>query len=105
MKRLILKNLNKHDLRSRDTLRPSSRYTSQDQLQMKGRELWKKVKSFKGYLHCKVILCYKIPLDVQLMNFFIWRKNHLLFLRRWGFCIFVKSADFKICDVIIGIVG
>ena len=71
MKRLILKNLNKHDLRSRDTLRPSSRYISQDQLQMKDRELRKKVKSFKGYLHCKVILCYKIPLDAQLMNFFI----------------------------------
>ena len=26
---------------------------------------------FKGYLHYKIILCHKVALDVQLMNFFI----------------------------------
>ena len=59
MKRVILKNLNKHDLRSRDTLRPPSRSASNERQIVEN-----KVKSFKGCLHCKVILCYKIPLDV-----------------------------------------
>ena len=27
--------------------------------------------TFKGYLRYKTILCYKVALDVQLMNFFI----------------------------------
>ena len=36
------------------------------------------------------------------MIFFIWRKN-VLFSRYLDFCIFVKSTDFKICDVIIDI--
>ena len=35
------------------------------------------------------------------MNFFIWRKNNVLFSRYRDFCVFVKPADFKICDVII----
>ena len=33
------------------------------------------------------------------MNFFIWRKNHVSFSRYLDFCIFVKTTDFKICDV------
>ena len=33
----------------------------------------------------------------------IWRKNDILFSRYLDFCDFVKSTDFKICDVIIGI--
>ena len=37
------------------------------------------------------------------MNFFIWRKNNVSFYRYRDFCVFVKPADFKICDVIISI--
>ena len=58
---------------------------------------------FKGYLCYKTILCYKTALDVYLMNFFIWRKNNASFLRYRDFCVFVKPAGFKICDVIISI--
>ena len=58
---------------------------------------------FKGY-HCyKTILCHKAVLDVQLMNFFIWRKSNVSFSRYQDFCVFVKPADFKICDEIISI--
>ena len=59
----------------------------------------------KGYLRYKTILCHKIALDVELMNFFISRKNNVSFSRYRDFCVFVKSADFKICDVIIDIAG
>ena len=58
---------------------------------------------FKGYLRYKTILCYKVTLDMQLMNFFIWRKNNVLFSRYRDFCVFVKPTNFKICDVIINI--
>ena len=34
------------------------------------------------------------------MNFFIWRKNNVLFSSYQDFCVFVKPADFKLCDVI-----
>ena len=37
------------------------------------------------------------------MNFFIWRKNNVLFSRYRDFCVFVKPTDFKICDIIISI--
>ena len=37
------------------------------------------------------------------MNFFIWRKNNVSFLRYLDFCVYVKSTNFQICDVIIGI--
>ena len=60
-------------------------------------------KIIKGYLRYKTILCHKVALDVQLMNFFIWRKNNVSFSRYRDFCVFVKSADLKICDVIISI--
>ena len=33
----------------------------------------------------------------------IWTKNNILFSRYLYFCYFVKSTDFKICDIIIGI--
>ena len=56
----------------------------------------------KGYLHYKSIFCQKVPLDVSLMNFFIWRKN-VSFSRYLVFCVFIKSTNFKICDVIIDI--
>ena len=36
-----------YDLRSRDTLRPPSRYASQDQLQMQGQRVEDKVKTLK----------------------------------------------------------
>ena len=36
------------------------------------------------------------------MNFSIWGKI-VSFSRCLDFCMFVKSTDFKICDVIIGI--
>ena len=45
----------------------------------------------KGYLHYKTIFCCKVALDVQLLNFFIWRKNNVLFSRHLDFCAFVKS--------------
>ena len=35
--------------------------------------------------------------------FLIWRKNDISFSRYLDFCAFVKSTDFKICHVIIGI--
>ena len=35
--------------------------------------------------------------------FLIWRKNNISFTRYLDFYAFVKSTDFKICDVIIGI--
>ena len=57
----------------------------------------------KGYLRHKTIFCHKVVLDMQLMNFFIWRKNHVLFSRYRDFCVFVKSADFKIRDLIMNI--
>ena len=60
---------------------------------------------FKGYLHCKTIFCHKVALDAQLMNFFIWNKNNISFSRYLDFRVFVKSTDFKICDVIISIAG
>ena len=49
-----------------------------------------------------VVFCYNIALDVELITFFIWKKN-LSFLRYLGFCVFVKSIDIKICDLIIDI--
>ena len=30
---------------------------------------------FEGYLRYKTIFCHEVALDVQLMNFFIWKKN------------------------------
>ena len=59
--------------------------------------------SFKGYLCYKIIFCHKVGFDVKLMNFFIWRENHVSFSRYQAFCDFVKSTNRKICDVIIGI--
>ena len=56
----------------------------------------------RSYLCYKTIFCDKVALD-ELMNFFIWRKNNTSFLRYLDFCVFVKSTDFKISDVIIGI--
>ena len=35
----------------------------------------------------------------------IWRKNNVSFSRYLDFYVFVKSADFKICDVIISFAG
>ena len=58
----------------------------------------------KGYLHYKTILCHKVAIDVQLINFFIWRKN-VSFSRYQDFCVFMKSTDTKTCDVIINIAG
>ena len=37
------------------------------------------------------------------MIFFIWSKNNVSFSRFLDFCAFVKSTDFKVCDVIISI--
>ena len=56
----------------------------------------------RSYLCYKTIFCNKVALDVWLINCFIWRKN-VSFLRYLDFCVFAKSTDFKICDVIIGI--
>ena len=61
-----------------------------------------KVECLKGYLCYKSIFPHKLALEVYLMNFFIWRKN-ISFSRYLDFCVFVKSTNFKICDVIIGI--
>ena len=36
-------------------------------------------------------------------TFLTWRKSNILFSRYLDFCTFVKSTDFKICDIIIGI--
>ena len=59
----------------------------------------------KGYLCYKTILCHKVALDVQLLNFFIWRKTNVSFLRYQDFCVFNEISTFQICDVIISIAG
>ena len=64
-----------------------------------------KCSQLKGYLCYKTILYHKVALDVQLMNFFIWRKNNVLFSRYQDFRVLVKFANFKICDVIVSIAG
>ena len=51
------------------------------------------------------LFCHNVALDMQLMNFFIRRKNNVSFTRYGYFYVFVKLADFKICDVIIRIAG
>ena len=56
----------------------------------------------KGYLRYKSIFCYMVALDVQLIIFFYLRKI-CFFLEICSLCVFVKSTNFKICDVIIGI--
>ena len=61
------------------------------------------ISELKKYLRYKTGICHKVAFDVQLMNFFIWRKNNILFSRYLDFCVFVKSADFDFCDVIISI--
>ena len=33
--------------------------------------------TFKGYLYYRTIFCHKVALYVQLMDFFIWRRNAL----------------------------
>ena len=38
-----------------------------------------------------------------ILTFLIWRENYILFSRYLDFCTFVKSTDFKICGIIIGI--
>ena len=57
---------------------------------------------FKGYLRYK-FFCHEVVLDVLQLNFFIWRKN-VSFSKYLDFRVFVKSTDFKICDVFIGFV-
>ena len=57
----------------------------------------------EGYLHYKTIFCKEVALDVWLMIFFIWTKNHMAFSRYVDFCAFKKSTNFKIFHVIIGI--
>ena len=57
----------------------------------------------KGYLRYKFIFCHTVAHYAHLTNFFIWRKNNLSFSKHLDFCVFVKSTDFKICDVIIDI--
>ena len=54
----------------------------------------------KGYLSYKILFAIKQPLMSN--YFFIWIKN-VLFSRYLNFCVLVKSTDFKICDVTIGI--
>ena len=49
----------------------------------------------KGYLCYKTILCRKVALDVQLMNFFIWKKKCfvLKILRFLCFCEIRRSQN------------
>ena len=61
------------------------------------------IQYIKGCLSYKMILYHKVTFDVYLMHLFISRENNVLFWRCRYFCIFVKPADFKICDVIISI--
>ena len=56
--------------------------------------------SVKGYLRDKSIFSHEVTLDASLVNFSFWRKNDVSFSRYLDFCDFVKSANFKICDVI-----
>ena len=36
-------------------------------------------------------------------TFLIWSKNNILYSRYVDFCAFVKSTNFKVCDIVIGI--
>ena len=47
------------------------------------------------YKYCVVFWC--------VITDFFWRKMNILSWRNLDFCVFVKSADFKICDITIGI--
>ena len=49
---------------------------------------------FKSYLNYKNIFCHKVALGTWLMNFFIWRKNNVLFSRYLDFC-FCEIHKFK----------
>ena len=55
----------------------------------------------KGYIRYKTIFCHTVALDVQLM--FLFEVKIVSFTRYLDFCVYVKSTDFKICDVIISI--
>ena len=57
----------------------------------------------KVYIRYKTIFPHEVAIDMQFVDFFIWRKNNVLFLRYLKFCVFAKSANFKILDIIIGI--
>ena len=45
---------------------------------------------------------HKVPLDLQLIYIFFWRKNNVMFSRYPDFCVFVKFLDFKIYGIVIG---
>ena len=47
----------------------------------------------------KVFFCHEVALDVEFMNFFIWRKNNPSLWRYLDFRVFVESKNFKICVV------
>ena len=51
----------------------------------------------KGYPH------YKTSPSHVIKDFFIWRESDVSFSRYLDFCAFMKSTNFKICDVIIDI--
>ena len=53
----------------------------------------------KGYLHYQNILCHKVALDVQLMNFNL-KKKLCFVLEISRFLCFCEIPNFKICDVI-----
>ena len=59
---------------------------------------------FKYYLHHTFIFYYKVVLGLYVMNrFFYLKKIDFYFSRYLDFSAFVKSTNFKICDVILDI--
>ena len=51
--------------------------------------------SVKGYLCYRTIFCHNVVLDVQLMNFFIWRKNNVSFFIYLGFLYFCEIHRYQ----------
>ena len=56
---------------------------------------WWSVFPLKGYLCYKTIFCLKVASDAQLTNFFIWRKNNVLFSRYLDFFWFCEIHWFQ----------
>ena len=59
--------------------------------------------TIRCYLCYKTILAIKWPF-ISNYWFFLFEEKNALFTRYVDFCVFMKSTNFKICDIIIGIV-
>ena len=53
-------------------------------------------------MHYKTTFCHIIALDIKRMTFFSWRKN-VSYSKYLYFCLFKKSTNFKVYDIIVNI--